>query len=127
MKTLFIILISTLLFSALSGCVIVAGEHDGNNDNWRSEQRDNRELISNLKLNITRSVVFDQLGVPSYSDAFAKGSDEYRILYYRTQHTKSDGETTKDETTPLVFKNNKLVGWGHHANSKFHNKEDHAL
>jgi len=33
-------------------------------------------------------------------------------LFYRTRRTEADGETSRDETTPLVFKNNELVGWG---------------
>jgi len=36
-----------------------------------------------------------------------KGDDEYRVLYYRTQRLHADGDTTKDETTPLIFKNEK--------------------
>jgi hypothetical protein len=36
----------------------------------------------------------------------------YQVLYYRTHRTHSDGETTKDETTPLVFKDSALIGWG---------------
>jgi hypothetical protein len=33
-------------------------------------------------------------------------------LFYRTQRKHSDGETTRDETTPLVFRDNRLIGWG---------------
>ena len=112
MKSLFIGIIAAVLLSTLSGCVIVAGEHGWNDNNWQHQQQENRDIISDLELNSERSNIVSKLGVPSFSDAFVKGDDEYRVLYYRTQHTKSDGETTKDETTPLVFRNNKLIGWG---------------
>jgi len=112
MKTLLIILISSTLFSGLSGCVIVTGDRDRNGDNWQDEQTDNRNQISNLELNTTRLNIIQQLGAPNFSEAFVKEADEYRVLFYRTQHIHSDGDTTKDETTPLVFKNDKLIGWG---------------
>lgn len=36
----------------------------------------------------------------------------HRVLFFRTQHRHSDGETSRDETTPLVFRNDTLIGWG---------------
>ena len=33
----------------------------------------------------------------------------------RTHRTHSDGDTTRDETTPLVFEDGKLVGIGERA------------
>lgn len=112
MKSLLIGTFAAFFLSTLSGCVIVAGDHDWDNENWQSQQRENRETISELELQTERSKIISKLGAPSFSDAFVKDGVEYRVLYYRTQHTKSDGETTKDETTPLVFMNDKLVGWG---------------
>ncbi len=112
MKSLLIGSIVAIFLLTLSGCVIVAGDHDWDDNNWESQQRQNRETISGLELQAERSAIISKLGAPSFSDAFMKENDEYRVLYYRTQHTKSDGETTKDETTPLVFKNDKLIGWG---------------
>ena len=53
-----------------------------------------------------------RLGAPDFSEAFQHNDDNYRVLYYRTQHRHSDGDTTIDETTPLVFKNDHLIGWG---------------
>ncbi|PHS14466.1 MAG: hypothetical protein COA86_15730 [Kangiella sp.] len=32
----------------------------------------------------------------------SKEDDNYRTLYYLTQHTKSEGETSRDEITPLI-------------------------
>ena len=46
------------------------------------------------------------------SEAFMDDGEEVRVLFYRTNHKHSDGETTRDETTPLVFRNDQLVGWG---------------
>lgn len=96
----------------LNGCIIVAPDSDRYGDDWQHQQTENRQKINNLSLKMSREQVTERLGTANFSEAFAKGDDEFHILYYRTQRAKSDGETTKDETTPLVFKNNQLVGWG---------------
>ena len=54
----------------------------------------------------------DRLGTPADSEAFTRDGEEVRVLFYRTQHRHSDGETSRDETTPLVFRSGELVGWG---------------
>ena len=38
--------------------------------------------------------------------------EEVQVLFYRTNHKHSDSGTTRDETTPLVFRNDQLAGWG---------------
>jgi hypothetical protein len=37
------------------------------------------------------------------------------VLLYRTRLVREDGRTTRDETTPLVFVDGELVGWGESA------------
>jgi outer membrane protein assembly factor BamE (lipoprotein component of BamABCDE complex) len=104
---------AVLLFASLSGCVVVNGKHHSWSDgDWKDEQRDNRQAISELEIGLARNQVVGQLGTPNFSEAFTRDGDEFRVLSYRTRHRHSDGETTRDETTPLVFKNDKLIGWG---------------
>jgi len=55
-----------------------------------------------------------------FNELFEKQDGTYRVLYYRTQKTMGDGITTKDECTPLVFRNGELVGWGDSAYSLMH-------
>ncbi len=105
----------TIAVISLHGCVIVAGDRDWDNDNWHKKQQLNREQISLLSLSMERQEVLEKMGTPNFTDAILKNGQEYRVLYYRTQRTKSDGITSKDETTPLVFKNDKLIGWGSEA------------
>ncbi len=103
------------LLTSLNACLVIGDGPDWDelkDANWDANQRENREIISELSLGVDRSSVVSRLGTPSQSEASVKEGDEYRILYYRTQHRHSDGETSKDETTPLVFKNDKLIGWG---------------
>ncbi|MET1255194.1 DUF3192 domain-containing protein [Aliikangiella maris] len=108
------LLASLFLISSLSGCIIVGERYDddGHHSSWEERQRENRQIISQLPMQSSRKSVLDQLGAPEFSEAYTKGNDEYRILYYRTQRKHDDGDTTIDETTPLVFKNDQLLGWG---------------
>lgn len=108
-----------VLFSALaSGCVIhVSDDGDGyhaRGDVSRQEVR-NRDVISQLQLGVTVEQVRQQLGEPDFSEAWISRGEEIRVLRYRTHRTRADGETTVDETTPLVFRAGLLVGIGEHA------------
>ena len=109
--------ITAILATTLSGCVIVAGDHgefdrELSRADWEDMERDNRSRIANLQIGERYEAVLGQMGQPNFSEAFQMDGATYQVLYYRTHRTHSDGETSKDETTPLVFKDNSLIGWG---------------
>ena len=113
-------LIALPLALSLSGCIIVSGDGDWDGDNsssnWQSVQKKNRKNITKLTLGQTRTEVLTKMGEPNFSEAFkGRGDEPYTVLYYRTHREHGDGDTTKDETTPLVFENDLLVGWGNDA------------
>lgn len=100
----------------LTGCVIaIDGEWDDDDEHWAERQKENREAIAGLELGLRRATVEARLGMPDFVDAFLRGGEEFEVLYYRTHRNHSDGETTRDETTPLVFVEGDLVGWGDSA------------
>ncbi len=101
-----------IVTSSLSGCIIIGGEHGWDSGDWKDEQNRNREMISQLEIGADRMDVLDRMGSPNFSEAYTREDDEYRVLFYRTQRRHSDGDTTRDETTPLVFRNDVLIGWG---------------
>ncbi len=108
-----IISLSIVLLHGLSGCVINVNDDDWEReDNWRAKQKQNERAISRLSLGESRQAIEQLLGEPDLVDAFDREGDEIKILFYRTQHERSDGKTTRDETTPLVFRNDVLTGWG---------------
>jgi len=114
-------LLTLPLAFVLSGCIIVSGDHesdwdDNNSSSWKAQQKENRANITRLSLGQDRPQVLSQMGEPNFTEAFtsADGSN-YQVLFYRTHHEHGDGQTTKDETTALVFKNDKLIGWGDDA------------
>lgn len=100
-----------LLSLSVTGCISIDSAHVSRDD-WKEVQRDNREMIAKLNIGDSHSSVVSKLGTPSDSEAFVHDGEEMRVLFYRTQRKHSDGETSRDETTPLVFQNDNLIGWG---------------
>ena len=101
----------------LSGCIISVGDDDREHyqASWEQRESNNRKHISNLEVNAHFEDVTRKMGVADFNEMVGEGDHVYRILYYRTQRTEDDGITTKDECTPLVFKDNRLIGWGEEA------------
>lgn len=114
MKKLIKLSLTLVSVSILSGCVFIHGGNDSDK-NWQHTQEKNREVINQLVLDTDKSQIELKLGVPNFTEAFIKNGQEYRVMYYRTSRQHHDNVTSKDETTPLIFKNQKLIGWGHDA------------
>ncbi|MEP1447598.1 MAG: DUF3192 domain-containing protein [Paraglaciecola sp.] len=101
----------------LSGCVIsVDGDGKyGHHSDWQDTEQKNRKYISRLQLDESYDDVLNRMGIADFNEFYTKDKQTYQVLYYRTQRISGDGVTTKDECTPLVFKNGELVGWGETA------------
>lgn len=99
----------------LSGCVVAIGNDDDWDESWSERQRENREAIADLELGLRRATVVERLGTPDFSESFLRDGQEFVVLFYRTHRRHGDGETSRDETTPLVFVDGDLVGWGDSA------------
>ena len=112
------VFVAAALAVTLSGCVVaVGGDHDFERDDssWKKTQRYNQEQINKLTLQMSAEDIRTLLGTPDFTESFNKDGETVQVLFYRTHHQKSDGKTTKDECTPLVFKQNRLTGWGDKA------------
>ncbi|QJR82876.1 DUF3192 domain-containing protein [Alteromonas pelagimontana] len=111
-----VLILALLAPIALSGCVISVGGDEGNySSDWEDREFNNRQHISKLQEDMSYESVVQKMGVADFNELHQKEDGVYRILFYRTQRTMDDGVTTKDECTPLVFKNGSLVGWGDSA------------
>ncbi len=109
-------LAAAALSLTLSGCVIHVS--DGNkdySDDWQKRQQHNHTYIADLNLGSELHSVKNSLGAPDFTDSFELNGKTYRVLHYRTHSAKSDGKTTRDESTPLIFADGKLVGIGESA------------
>jgi hypothetical protein len=102
----------------LSGCVVHVGNgdwDDNDRSHWQSQQKENRNYINSVDLGTGVKEVINALGEADFVEAYEKDGKTVKVLFYRTHHKSSDGSTTKDETTPLVFVNGVLKGIGKKA------------
>jgi hypothetical protein len=120
MKPLHIILLTAIATMPLSGCVIRINDNDWDSEKgeWEDRQKHNAKKIQKLELGRTVSSIKVDFGEPDLVESFRRDNQDYKVLFYRTQHSHSDGVTTRDETTPLVFADDVLVGWGESAVDK---------
>lgn len=111
------IAVASLLAVALSGCVVAIGDKSESHSDsgWKKTQEFNLKQINQLTTGMRIDDVRTALGAPDFSELFQKEQEQIQVLFYRTHHMHSDGKTTKDECTPLIFKNNVLTGWGDKA------------
>ena len=113
MRNIRLIVAAVLLALVASGCIVHVNDDAGDGDtSWRERERDNREAIERLTLGAGVGEVRASLGAADFSEAFSRAGHDYRILFYRTHRVEGDGETSRDETTPLVFRDGELIGWG---------------
>lgn len=95
-----IVLIISLFL--LSGCATPGMKMDKNNSN-----------LLMLEMDMTKKEVLSIMGQPDLNEAYKSlHGKRMTIFFYYTQKKRSDGSVTKDETTPVVFENGKLIGWG---------------
>jgi len=120
MNRIFQVLTAATLATLLSGCVvaIVNDDFDDEYKQWQSRQDSNLRMINNLDLGRDLRSIEAEFGVPDFTDSFMRDGEAFRVLHYRTHHSHGDGKTTRDETTPLVFIDDQLVGWGEMAIEK---------
>ncbi|WP_257324470.1 DUF3192 domain-containing protein [Pseudoalteromonas rhizosphaerae] len=113
-----VLLIAALAAPLLTGCVIAVSDGEaqthwaGNSSSWEEHHQFNRESISGLTLDTSYQNALNKLKTPDFTELLKKDGDVYQVLFYATHSIHSDGKMTKDECTPLVFKNEKLIGVG---------------
>lgn len=52
---------------------------------------------------------------PYKTESFQRGADTYEVIYYRTSAAPTFVPVKDKHSTPVVFKNGVLVGWGEGA------------
>ena len=81
----------------------------------------NRENLLRLSMGMKKFDVLQIMGtetVESINNPYrvetpkGKDGDLYEVLFYHTEIKNKDGIITDDELIPIVFKDNKLIGWG---------------
>jgi len=100
--TIFFVLFMSLL-SSCSRSPIVTGVH----------AEENRYRLSWVKVGMTKGNVYDKMGCPQRTEKVEVNGTHYEIWYYLTKrYALGQTRLLPQNTTPLIFKNNKLIGWG---------------
>ena len=110
-----IVMLATIL--SLGGCVIAINDDEASwgTKDWKNKEQNNREAIAKLNVGDSRTEVMSQLGQPEFTEGFTTNGTDYHVFYFRTHQLRSDGRTTKSETTPVIFADGQLIGWGQTA------------
>ena len=86
----------------------------------------NKEKLNELEIGMNENVVLMMMESKTFkiesapfiienpfkTEIYSNDIDVYKILYFYTDLVKRDGFITDEELTPIIFKNNKLIGWG---------------
>ncbi len=109
------------LYALIATLVIAFYKDDPQAMIWQDRESFNKRYIEKLSLDYqtTLNTVLDYLGSPDLTFAKRDNEQVLQIIFYRTQHITSDGITTMDECTGLLFKNGQLILWGPSAYSKY--------
>ena len=86
---------------------------------WQDREEYNKVQISTLSLGLSKDEILGLLGAADITEAKQTDNGHLQVTFYRTQRMKSDGITTQNECTPLLFENNVLVAWGDGVYSNF--------
>lgn len=114
-KALKITVAGFVLYVLVAGAILHFYTANPETMTWQEREIFNRKYIGRLELGEHKEVVMRLLGPPDISEAHSTDEGDLLILFYRTQHVKSDGITTRDETTPLLFRDDQLFAWGEQA------------
>lgn len=101
-----------LAYAAYVGMVLIFYQPSVDNMSWEDRQAYNQSKLAELKLGLSSEHIHQLMGSADFSEAKFSQGKALTILFYRTHQTKSDGITTRDECTPLLFSDDKLIGWG---------------
>jgi len=83
-----------------------------------SEMACNKQNLLKLNTGISKAQVLAIMGEPLKNQVYNTDN----VWYYYTETKWSDGMITRDECTPIFFKDEKLAGWGQSEYKKFRQK-----
>jgi len=111
------------LYAVFAASVLTFYEDDPDQMTWEDRQAFNKRFINDLSIDgqIQKAYIIESLGSPDITEAKHVENKAFQVMFYRTQHQQSDGITTKDECTPLLFKDGRLIAWGNGAYEQFNN------
>jgi hypothetical protein len=114
------ILIALAIYGVFVALVVNFYDDSPANMKWDDRESFNKQFIGKLTLDTFKfEQALEALGSPDITEAKKVVTDNYQVMFYRTHHVKSDGITTQDECTALLFKNGILTAIGKTAYEQF--------
>jgi len=102
MKSKLSLVLYIIVIIQFKGCMTPEKIMEQNNDN-----------LLKLEIGMSKDQVIRIMGKPVMNESYKSlNGKAVVILFYYTQRKWQDGNYTKDECTPIVFEESKLVGWG---------------
>jgi hypothetical protein len=119
-KIIAIILVALAVYGIFVTLVVNFYDDSPANMQWEDREAYNQQFIAKLELEkFNFNSAIEQLGSPDITEAKIVNESRYQVSFYRTQHVKSDGITTQDECTALLFTNGILTAIGKTAYQQF--------
>ncbi|MGL5359361.1 MAG: DUF3192 domain-containing protein [Shewanella sp.] len=114
MKSTVFVILGSIFAAYVAFVAVVALVYEPTPDemSWEDRQLFISQTINSLSLGQPRVEIIALLGTPDFSEAKTLSQSQLLVLFYRTHQQKSDGVTSKDECTPLLFKDDILIAWG---------------
>lgn len=119
-KVVIRILIALAIYGVFVALVVNFYDDSPSDMEWGDRESFNRQYIGKLTLEkFDFEQAIKELGSPDITEAKKVEDNNFQVMFYRTQHVKSDGFTTQDECTALLFKNGSLIAIGKTAYQQF--------
>jgi len=120
-KVISLVALALLAYGIFVALVVNFYDDSPMNMKWEDRESYNRQYVTKVKLDqLNIDKIITDLGSPDITEAKKVDNTHYQLMYYRTQHMKSDGITTEDECTALLFKNDLLNAIGESAIEQYH-------
>lgn len=110
------------LLLVISVLILTACVSDVTYEGYANFRQENRSKLMNVELGMTKQEVVKQMGSNSYGEISNPWKREilgttagtpYDVLYYYTEYINyAQAENWEAGVTPVVFKNNKVIGTG---------------
>ncbi|MFT5297474.1 MAG: hypothetical protein ACI9YH_003506 [Colwellia sp.] len=114
------ILIALAIYGMFVALVVNFYDDSPSDMEWGDRESYNKQYIGKLTLEMFNfEQAIEELGGPDITEAKKVDGNSFQVMFYRTQHVKSDGFTTQDECTALLFKNGSLIAIGKPAYEQF--------
>jgi len=99
-------------YLAFVAVVVLVYEPTVDEMDWEDRQAYINGKLTEISIGQSITQIKSMMGKADFSEAKMVNESTLQVLFYRTHHKKSDGETTRDECTPLLFRDQKLIAWG---------------